>query len=54
MTKRTAEQIERIVQVRTDAADNSLMKGSMTQVQYDLHMRALNRWADRQFAKAEA
>lgn len=51
---RTAEQIERIVELRTNAADSALMNRRMTQAAYDLHMRALNRWADQQFRKAEA
>jgi len=48
----TNEQIERIIETRTNAADNALMSGRMTQKQYDLHMRALNRWADRKMEKA--
>jgi hypothetical protein len=48
----TYEQIERIVESRTNAADNALMSGRMTQKQYDLHMRALNRWADRKMERA--
>ena len=49
----TAEQIERIVEVRTNAADSALMNRNMTQAEYDLHMRALQRWADMRFAKCK-
>ena len=50
----TNEQIERLVETRTNAADNALMAGRMTQAEYDFHMRALNRWADRKMEMAAA
>lgn len=48
----TNEQIERAVEIKSNAADSALMNGRMTQTEYDLHMKALNRWADTKFAKA--
>lgn len=48
----TNEQIERSVEIKSNAADSALMNGRMTQAQYDLHMRALNRWADMKYSKA--
>lgn len=48
----TNEQIERQVELTTNAADNALMSGRMTQNEYDLHMRAIARWADRLTARA--
>lgn len=47
----TAEQIERSVEIKINAADNALMNGCMSQKEYDLHMKALNRWADMQYDK---
>lgn len=49
--QRNAEQIEREVEMRMNAADNALMNRTMTQIQYDTHVKAINRWADRLFAK---
>ena len=51
MINLTEEQIERSVELKTNAADNALMNGRMTQAQYDFHMKALNRWADQQYNK---
>jgi len=45
----TTEQIERSVEIKSDAADRALMNGHMTQAEYDTHMKELNRWADRQY-----
>jgi len=47
----TNEQVERQIESKTNAADAALMSGRMTQAEYDLHMRAINRWADRLFDK---
>lgn len=47
----TNEQIERLVEVRTNAADNMLMSRKWSQERYNLHIRALNRWADERYAK---
>jgi hypothetical protein len=42
----TEDQIERSVELKTNAADNALMSGRMTQAEYDAHMREITRWAD--------
>jgi hypothetical protein len=42
------EQIERAVESRTNALDRRLMRGAITQAEYDAEMRALSRWADQQ------
>lgn len=47
----TEEQIERMVEIRTDAADRALMNGTLTQAEYDARMKELNRWADDQYAR---
>jgi hypothetical protein len=47
----TNQQIERSVEIKTNSADNALMNGRMTQIEYDFHMKALNRWADSRYAK---
>jgi len=49
----TEEQIERSVESKTNAADSALMNGTMTQVEYDAHMKELNRWAEDQFARVK-
>lgn len=49
----TTEQIERLVEMRTDAADRALMSYRMTQAEYNLHMRAIDRWAERMFKNAQ-
>lgn len=48
----TNEQIERLVEARTNAADNMLLSLKWTQEKYNLHMRALNRWADSKMERA--
>jgi hypothetical protein len=48
----TAEQAERKIENKTNAADASLMAGRMTQAEYDRHMRAINRWAEQLLSKA--
>lgn len=50
----TNEQIERLVEARTNAADNMLMSRKWSQEKYNLHLRALNRWADRKMERAAA
>jgi hypothetical protein len=47
----TSEQIERSVELKTNAADNALMNGRMSQAEYNSHMKELNRWADDQYAR---
>lgn len=47
----TNEQIERSVEIKSNAADSALMNGRMTQAEYDAHMKELNRWADEQYAR---
>jgi hypothetical protein len=47
----THEQIERAVEIKTNAADNALMNRRMTQAEYDFHMKALNRWVDMKYAR---
>ena len=49
----TEEQIEYSVELKTNAADHALMNGHMTQAQYDIYMKALNRWADMQYKKVK-
>ena len=44
--KMTEEQIERRVESYMNAADKALMRGSMTQAEYDKHVKAIHRWAD--------
>jgi hypothetical protein len=48
----TAEQAERKIENKTNAADAALMSGRMSQAEYDRHMRAINRWAEQLFNKA--
>lgn len=43
------EQIELSVERTTNALDRRLMRGAITQAEYDAEMRALSRWADLQF-----
>lgn len=50
----TEQQIERAVEIKTDAADRALMSGRMSQAEYDFHMKALNRWADMKYAKVRS
>lgn len=47
----TEEQIERIVEKRTDAIDKKLMDGKSTPAEYDADCRAIRDWADQQYAK---
>jgi hypothetical protein len=47
----TEEQIERGVEVRTNAIDRALMDGRMTQTEYDSSMESLNRWADANYER---
>lgn len=48
----TEQQIERSVEVKSNAADAALMSGCMTQAEYDAHMKELNRWADDAMARS--
>lgn len=49
----TAEQIERKVERATDRIDARFMNGALTQEQYDAEMKALDKWADDQYAKLD-
>lgn len=42
------EQIELSVEHQTNALDRRLMRGALTQAEYDAEIRALSRWADQQ------
>lgn len=42
------EQIELVVERAADRLDARLMRGALTQVEYDAEMAALSRWADQQ------
>lgn len=45
----TEDQIEIIVERKTDALDSALMAGRITQSEYDSRMKELSQWADRQY-----
>lgn len=42
------EEIERTVESRTNALDRRLMKGTVSQAEYDTAMTELNTWAERE------
>lgn len=44
----TPDQIERTAERRMDALDARLMRGALTQSEYDREVRALHRWTERQ------
>ena len=48
------EQIERRVEISTDAIDRKFLRGEMTQAEYDGAMRELSRWADIELARRSA
>jgi RNA-splicing ligase RtcB len=45
----TADEIERKVEKMTDALDRQLMSGTLSQKEYDIAMRELAQWAERQY-----
>jgi hypothetical protein len=49
----TVDQIERAVEIRTDALDRRLMSGQLSQAEYDAKMKALGQWAEREYDIAE-
>lgn len=52
----TVERVERVVEHLVDRADAAFMDETknVTQAQYDAWNKALNNWANQQFAKASA
>lgn len=48
------EQIEQRVSKMVDAADRSLMSGGFTQSEYDFHIRAIDRWAEKAAKRRKA
>lgn len=47
----TEDQIERVVEKRTDTMDSEFMDGRMTREDYDANCKALSAWADREYAR---
>lgn len=47
----TEEQIERRVESRMDALDRKLMRGELTQTDYDKAVSELDAWASEQYRK---
>jgi hypothetical protein len=48
-TRLTEDQIERIVERETDRLDKALMKGVLTQEEYDREIIVLDKWASQQY-----
>ena len=48
----TEEQIERVVEFRTNSIDRAYMNGGLTDAEYKLKLRALDRWAERKLRGA--
>ena len=48
----TVERIERVIENLVDRADKRFLSSAITQEQYDRWNKALNAWANEQFAKA--
>lgn len=44
------DEIERIVEVTTDSLDKMLMKGILSQEEYDREIVALDKWASQQYS----
>jgi hypothetical protein len=44
----TEYQIEAVVERATNGLDMRLIRGTLTQAEYDSEMRALSRWAEQQ------
>lgn len=45
----TEDQIERIVEQRTDALDRRFLAGYLTRTEYDAEARLIDRWATEQY-----
>ena len=45
----TADEIERRVEKMTDALDRQLMSGVLPQKEYDIAVKELAQWAERQY-----
>jgi hypothetical protein len=45
----TADQIERRVERRMDLLDRHFLAGRLTQAEYDSEVKALNKWAEKQY-----
>jgi hypothetical protein len=50
----TEEQVERRVELRTDALDKAFMEGLLNQMEYDAGIRGIDLWAERAFRVARA
>ena len=48
----TVDRIERVIENLSDRADAKFLNSDITQEQYDAWNKALNLWADKQYAKA--
>jgi len=48
----TEDQIERRVELMTDAVDARYMAGRLTETDYQRELREIDRWAERQLAVA--
>jgi uncharacterized membrane protein len=51
MTKQSDEMIERRAERLMDALDRRLMKGDLSQTEYDREVRALDAWANEEYRK---
>lgn len=47
---RSENEIERVVERKTDSADRAFMNGHITRAQYDATMREITAWADAEYA----
>lgn len=50
----TEDQIERVVEKRTDTLDEEFLSGKMKQAAYDANCKALDEWATREYARTRA
>lgn len=48
------DMIERIVEKRTDTLDEEFMSGKMKEDAYKANCKAINEWADREYARTRA
>ncbi len=51
-TLHTDDRIERFVEKATDRLDENLMSGVLTQQEYDAEVKALNKWAEREYDRS--
>lgn len=49
----TEEQVERFVEIETNALDRAYMAGGMTDQEYDEAIKALDAWARRQMGRVQ-